>query len=322
MRARFLEFLTENDDADKPRSPLTLRTYSYNLKWIAERMNWGDTPDDLFANIPAPEDVINWHETNKQPLRRKCFSYCAMKVLHNMRGEQQLSNKYGPTLTHCSHCLANENEQQKRDPKQGKNWVEHSCLKKYAKTLRDAVYKLSKDVLWTKDQYADLEMAFILTYSLKFPPRRELHNLTWSSAISDDEKRAEFNYLDEKKRRVVIHLSKNRRWRTEPYTHILTREMWRLVRLIRKQQKIRRFPHGRVLLNRYWKDMTPNGYSTWFAREMKKCPGCADKRIGCNILRHSKITHVRRNEMTIRQANQFAEDCSHTRQLNEIYRVN
>ena len=97
--------------------------------------------------------------------------------------------------------------------------------------------------------------------------------------------------------------------------------MWRLFGLLRKQQKMRDIDSGTILLNRYWKPMTKNGYSSWLKREMKSCKGCEDKNVGCLIIRHAVITHMRRKCMTTHQREAFANQCMHSAGLNEKYRV-
>ena len=92
--------------------------------------------------------------------------------------------------------------------------------------------------------------------------------------------------------------------------------------IIRRQQKLRHLPTGHVLLNRYWRLMSPNGYSTYFKREMKKMPGCERKTVGCMAIRHSVITHFRRGEMKITAEKAFADRCMHkSTERNKQYRI-
>ena len=84
---------------------------------------------------------------------------------------------------------------------------------------------------------------------------------------------------------------------------------------------MREIQSGTVLLNRYWRPMTKNGYSTWLVREMKKCPDCADKCIGVLILRHSVITHKTRHIPTLEERERFAHSCMHSVHMNDLYRV-
>ena len=97
--------------------------------------------------------------------------------------------------------------------------------------------------------------------------------------------------------------------------------MWRLLRLLIKQQKLRGHTSGTLLLNKYGRKMSKNSFSAWFRTEMKKCPGCECKEVGCMIIRHSVITHKRGGCMTLEKRERFADQCMHSCKSNEQYRV-
>lgn len=296
----FLEKLHTDD-----LSPITLRTYAYNLEWLRKRMDFDG------MNPPPCCDVLDYMDTNKVTLLRRQNSYIALKNLHKALGEKDKCEAYGLPLVECRHALTSLTEKQERSPSQNKNWVEFSDLKKYAAILRKHVYSLDKDKAWSKDEYATLQMAFILTYHLKFPVRRILATVMYSGEG--------VNTLDMKSKSITYTKHKNSRWRKEPYTHKLTREMWKLFKLIHRQQKLRELDPGPILLNRYWGPMTLNGYSTWFKREMKRMPDCGKRVIGCMAIRHSVISHYRRNEMRLLAKKDFANRCMHSVKRNELY---
>ena len=295
----FLEKLHKED-----LSPITLRTYAYNLEWLRKRMDFNG------LNPPPCCDVLDYMDTNKVKLLRRQNSYIALKKLHKALGEKDKCEAYGLPLVECRHALTTLNEKQERSPSQNKNWVEFSHLKKYAACLRKDVYSLDKNKVWSKNEYATTQMAFILTYHLKFPVRRILATVTLDSGD---------NKLDTKSKSIIYTKHKCSRYRKEPYIHKLTREMWRLFKLIFRQQKLRSLDPGHLLLNRYWDPMTPNGYSTWFKREMKRMPDCGKRVIGCMAIRHSVISHYRRNEMRLLAKNDFANRCMHSVKRNELY---
>ena len=298
----FHEYLKENTNG---LSANTTKTYAYNLQWLRKRI-------DGFNGIkpPKPEDILEYMETsNVGPLRRQS-SYVALKVLHNCCNEHDCSKCYGLPLVECHQKLSSERHKQQRSQKQKKNWVDFGQLKKFAACLRTTVYKVDKDKLWNKNEYAMLQLAFILTYHLKYPVRRDLASVVYDEGP---------NRLHMKTRTITYTQHKNSRWRKNPYVHKLTRETWRLVSLIRKQQKMRKLESTHLLLNRYWNKMTPNGYSSWLKREMKTMPECGDKRIGVMAIRHSVISHHRRKEMRLLQKDNFAERCMHGVKTNELY---
>jgi hypothetical protein len=65
--------------------------------------------------------------------------------------------------------------------------------------------------------------------------------------------------------------------------------------------------------------MSPNGYSSWLKREMKTMPECEKKTVGVMAIRHSVISHNRRNEMRLLEKDDFAERCMHGVKMNELY---
>jgi hypothetical protein len=287
----------------------TRKTYAYNLAWMAKRM------DEWETGTPNCEQVIGYMTDNKVSAARRMNSYTAMKVLHNCRGETDCSQHYKVPLTDCKKCVDKEYFQQRKTLHQQKNWIEFSCIKKFAKKLRQEVYGLDKNRPWTKDEYASLQLCFILQVHMSYPIRRDLCTLVYGSEPDETK-----NYLDLEKREMVWNRHKvSKHYGT--IRHKLSREMWKLFTLIRKQHKMRDIDGGHVLLNRYWRPLTKNGYSTWLVREMKKCPGCEEKCIGVLMLRHSVITHKTRHMPTLNQRAEFSKSCMHSAHMNDLYRV-
>lgn len=309
--AKYFELLKEKlCDSDKCPSDSTLKTYAYSLAWMAERID-GFNGD----KVPDCDTIMKYMNGNKVAHSRRLSSYTALKVWHNCHGEKDCSSKY------CTPLILAKREQdahyakQERSKHQNKNWVDFKVLKKYAACIRDKTIHLDKNKLWTKDEYAMATLAFILQYHLVYPIRRCLCTVKWGIEHSDTE-----NYLDWNKQSIVWNVHKTAKWKGT-IVHKLSRQMWRLFGLLRKQQKMRDITSGPILLNRYWKPMTKNGYSSWLKREMKKCHGCADKEVGCLIIRHAVITHKRRHCMTNAQREKFANQCMHSSKTNDDYRV-
>ena len=293
--------------SEKQRSKNTLRTYAYSLKWLSDRIDGFE--DDKY---PSPETVIDYMDKNSIKPSRRMGSYTAMKVLHNCKGEKSCSDKYGLPLLECKRGIDAQMEKQERSDKESKNWVPFSDLKKFAACVRAKAYKLDKNVLWSKDDYAIAQLAFILTYHLKFPIRRDLATVTWGSEETP-------NHLNEKTHSITYNVHKCVRW-SGPVTQTLSRDMWKLFSLLRRQHKLRSINSGYILLNRYWRRMSPNGYSTWLKRETKAIPGCDKKTVGVLAIRHSVITHKLRNERSIKDRQKFASECMHSTKQNQLYR--
>lgn len=299
------------DKEDCPTDP-TLKTYSYSMAWLAKRLEGFDAET---AMVPEPEKILDYMEQNKVKNGRRVASYTALKVFHNCKGDQKCSKAYGLPLVMCSRQQQAEYAKQERTPSQVKNWVEHSVLKKHAAEIRTSAFALDKNELWTKDQFTTAQMAFILQYHLTYPIRRDLCTVQWGVEASE-----KINYVDDSSKSITYNKHKNARWKG-PITHALSRPMWRLLKLLRKQHKMREIESGGILLNRYWRPMKKNAYSAWFMREMKKCKGCEEKDVGCLIMRHSVITHLLRNNHTIRQRDKISHNCMHSTKCNENYRV-
>ena len=300
-------------------APNTVRTYGYSLAWLAKRIEGflvREGEGRTVVEIPTPEQVIDYMDRNKVGETRRMLSYTAMKVWHKCHGEEAERKRYGAPLVDCKRCVDATYEKQQKSETETKNWVEQGCLKKYAAELRKRTYALDKNQLFTKDQYAELQLGFMLTYLLKYPVRRDLATVQWTVPDEDDKTT---NYLDGAVREVVYQKYKTSKHHGT-IKHKLSRDMWRLLALIRKQQKMRKLDDGPILLSRYWRAMSPNAFGMWMKREMKKCPGCEDKSVGCMAVRKSVITHKRRGCMSFQKRAAFAKECMHSARQQEFYR--
>ena len=311
--AYWLKFLNEKyaTQATKPTDG-TIRTYAYNLAWLAARMDGFSMKGT--GTVPTPEDVVTYMDTNDVANARRGQSYTAMKVYHNCCGERNCSHRYCAPLLASKRATQANYAKQKKSPHESKNWVEHKDLKKFSADMRKQTFKFDKHSLWDKNQYAIATLAFILEVHKTFPLRRELASVNWGVAGSDD-----INWLDEAKQEIVYNKHKSAP-SMGTVRHKLSRTMWRLWRLLKKQQTKRKATEGRMLLNTRWKPMTPNGYSTWLKREMKRCKACEKKTVGCMMIRHSVISHYRRNDMSMEKKDAFARRCLHSSAVNDIYR--
>ena len=297
------------DDKRSTRSQSSVRTYCYNICWLAKRMD-GFSETDL----PDPENVIKYCEDNDVSLKRRQMSYSSMKVLHNARDEIAQSRKYAAPLTDVKHKLTAELDKQERTERQKACWVDFHDLKKNAKMLTAETVALDKNSLWTKEQFARAQLAFILTFHIKYPIRRDLCSVQYGVPETDNEG----NKLIGKE--IVLRDHKVKKFIPE-FRFRLDRTMWRLVQLLRKQHALRGITSGFLLLNRYWKRMHPNSYTNWMKREMGKLESWKGKSSGCLAIRHSVITHRRRNDSTLEKRKEFARCCMHGIAQSEHYRV-
>jgi len=280
--------------------------------WLAKRIEgFTETEHPEFATI------MDYLTENKIPARRRQASLVAMKVLCNTRGDKDGSEKYARPLIDVKNELLRDYERQERTEHQQKNWVDCNELKKAAKELRAATFALDKHSLWDKDTYARAQLAFILTFHLKYPLRRILCTVRYKP---DDPNVG--NVLDEKNKKIIIREHKMQRKYKDPFVFQLDRNMWRLVQLLRRQHKLRGVTRNSpILLSRYWKPMSRNSYCHWLKREMGKMECCKGKSVGCLAIRHSVITHRRRNDTTLQARKEFAYNCMHQVATNELYRV-
>lgn len=313
MSEQFCCFKKELCACQGERTDSSIATYCYNLCWLQKRL-------DGFSETgqPSYDDVLGYMTENSIAMRRQQSSYVAMKVLLNARNLQDESDKYARPLIEVKNKLQNEYDKQERSERQQKNWVDYKDLNGCAKKLRAETYELDKNTLWTKDEYARAQLGFILTFHLKYPLRRILCTVLYKPAD-----KLAGNVLDDKTRKITIRNHKMQRKYKDPFVFQLDRNMWRLAQLLRKQHKLRGVEKDAPLLvSRYWRPMSRNSYCNWLKREMGKLEPCKGKSVGCLAIRNSVITHKRRNDSSMLDRKQFAYNCMHRPETNEMYRVN
>jgi hypothetical protein len=297
-----------NSDDRANRTASSVRTYCYNICWLAKRMD-GFTETE----VPDPDVIMKYMVDNEVSLKRRQMSFSSMKVLHNARNEAAQSKKYAQPLTDVKYKLNKESFQQKRTMTQKKNWIDFKCLKTHAKELRDKTFAMGKNDLWTKDEYAVAQLAFILTFHLKYPIRRDLCTVMYNVPENTDGNNLVGKSFLFKQHKLTRH--------KKEFTMKLDRVMWRLLQLLRRQHTMRGKTNGHLILNRYWKPILPNSFTNWMKREMGKLESCKGKSVSCLSIRHSVITHRRRNDTTLEQRKLFAENCMHSAAMNELYRI-
>ena len=305
-------FLKELCACDSARCESSIKTYCYNLCWLKKRIDGFDDE----GGVPTFEAIMDYMTENKIPLRRQQASYVAMKVLLNARGAAQDSQKYARPLLDVRNQLQSIQEKQVMSDSKAKNWVPYKALKGIALQARRFAYALDKHVLWTKDEYAKAQLAFILTFHLKYPLRRVLCTVKYKPADS-----RVGNVLDDKTKIITIREHKMQRRREKPYEFQLDRNMWRLAQLLRAQHSMRGITgDSTLLLSRHWRPMSRNSFCVWLKREMSGFECCKGKSVGCLMIRNCVISHRRRNDMRLAEREQFANDCMHSAGQNELYR--
>ena len=68
---------------------------------------------------------------------------------------------------------------QRANPTESKNWVDFQELKKATKCLRQGVFELDKNNLFSKQDYHRLQLAFIMTFMLDKTLRRDLATVNY-----------------------------------------------------------------------------------------------------------------------------------------------
>ena len=296
-------------NCDNPRTESSVKTYCYSLKWAAARMD-GFTETEC----PGADDVIGYMDEHNIPNKRRQAVYTAMKVIHNTRGNADESKRYAAPLLQAKHAIKQDYHKQQRTEKQKANWIEYGELKTHAKALKDEVLKYDKHSLWDKEMYSKAVLCFVLHFHLKFPIRRDLCTVTYGVDNPNG------NVLIEKDRKILFRDHKVKR-HTPTFEFQMDRVQWRLLQLVRKQHAMRKITDGRIFLNRYWRGMSRNGFTTWLRREMGKLEGMKGRKIGCLAIRNSVITHIRRNDSKYEARKEFARRCMHSCAQNEDYRV-
>ena len=311
---KYIELFKEKlCDAEKCPSESSLRTYAYSIAWLESRMEFVE------GKIPACEDLLEYLENAKVTNTRRAAVYTALKKWYSSCGDKCNCEKYAGPLVRAKQAVDAHYRSQTKTKKQTKNWVEHGELKKFANKIRDEVFKFDKHGFWPKEDFMKAQLAFILLFHLRYPIRRDLATVKWTSR-KDHEWNESDNYLDHNSKQIILQRHKTYKY-TGTTKFRLSRQLWRLWALLRRQQQKRGHKSGNILLNKHYNAMTPNSFSAWLAREMKKCPGCEKKNVSCMIIRHCCITHKRRNEMTNDEKTEFAKTCMHSENTNNNYRV-
>ena len=295
----------------KVPSKTTIRQYGYCMRWLAERMDGFEAGE----SIPCPEDVLQYMEEAKISNGRRKNIYVAMKMWYLGKENPSCCEKFSTHLKRCCDALANEGEKQIRSKRQNSNWVNYKDLKKFAATMRDEVLAFPKRMIWGKPEYVKATLTFVILFHLKHPVRRDLFTVKYGPG-------EHANYLDLQNKTIV--LSKYKTSDAHGVTTLrLSRPLWTLATRLIAQQKMRDIKTGHLILNTYFKPMSSNGFSQWFAREMQKhCEAAKGKRIGCTLMRHIVITHLNRNQKTFSEKKALADKCMHSVKTHETYRVN
>lgn len=311
--------LCAKKDCHCNRSPLdrTLLAHAYNIAWLADRIDGFDAEK---LTVPDPEVIMGYLDDSKVSNARKGTSYSAMKVWHRCHNQQDYRNQYNPHLMECHRCQNSEAVKQLRNKKEAKNWVDYKDFTKMRKILSSRVCACAKEKkrLWSKQEFTDANMAFILEFHSKYPLRNELHSVKYSRDKNKDWGPDE-NFLDQDTQEIVWRNFKTKKSLGEQ-RHKLTRKMWRLWRYIMKQHIELDLRDNHMILGRQWHGLTSCGFASYFDRELKEFDCCKGKRVTPMIFRKSHITHKLRKQMSIDVHEKYAKKCLHSSEQNHKYR--
>ena len=301
------------------KAPLdrTIKNHAYAMAWLAERID-GFDEDEL--KVPEPEAIMSYLDGAKVTNGRKSNSYAAMKVWHRCHDEQDNRSKYNSHLMECNRCQYNERIEQARNEKESKNWVDYKDFAKIRKIVCSRVCECAKQKkrLWSKQEFTDLNMAFILEYHNKYPLRNELHSVRYSMD-PNKEWGPNDNFLDQEKQEVEFRDFKTKQHLGE-IRQKLTRKMWRMWRYIVKQHQELNLSDDHIILGKHWKGLSSCGFASYFSSALQEFECCKGKRVTPMIHRKSHITHKLRKQMTLQKHDMYAKNCLHSTRQNHQYR--
>lgn len=296
------------DAIDKHKTGISkrsLETYAYSLMWLDRRMEQFDPFD-----VDAALEYLGGHT----PSRKKA-SMNALQVWARCHGRQDCCHKLKAPYRTCCDGMMAERSKQQRSKREEQNWVDFKPVRNFARDLRTEVFALPKNDLWGGEAYHKAQLAFILTYHLRYPIRRDLMTVLRTEDIDREHQ----NYVDEATQQFVYNNFKTHKHMGR-VTHRLSRPMWRLYRLLCTQQNLGGRVRTHVLLNKHWRPFSKCGYTVWLQTEMRRrCPECAGKRFGCGMLRKCVITHRRKDQWSNEERACFAKDCMHSETENSLY---
>lgn len=300
------------------KAPLdrTIKNHAYAMAWLAERID-GFDEDEL--KVPEPEAIMSYLDGAKVTNGRKSNSYAAMKVWHRCHDEQDNRSKYNSHLMECNRCQYNERIEQARNEKESKNWVDYKDFAKIRKIVCSRVCECAKQKkrLWSKQEFTDLNMAFILEYHNKYPLRNELHSVKYS--MDPKKEWGNENFLDQENQEIVWRDFKTKHSLGEQ-RHKLSRKMWRLWRYIQKQHVALNLTDDHIILGKHWHGLSSCGFASYFNCGMQEFECCKGKRVTPMIHRKSHITHYLRRQIPIQKHNKYANNCLHSMAQNQQYR--
>lgn len=301
----YLDTLREKKSSDVSES--SLKQYAYSLMWLDKRIEGFDPFD-----VDTVQDYLAGHKVT----RRKA-SLNALNVWAKCHGNAECCKKLKTPYRSCCDEIAAYRCKQQRSDREEKNWVDYKCINKFTHSLRDEVFAFNKNIRWNKEQLTKAQLAFVLTYHLKYPIRRDLISIQYDVTPAEEGERR--NYVDELNHEFVYNDFKTFKHMGR-VKHKLTRPMWRLYKLLHKQHSIRGFETNHILVNKHWHKFSKSGFSMWLKTEMKRrCPECEDKSYGCCMLRKCVITHRRKDQWSLDEKACFARDCMHSETQNALY---
>ena len=119
----------------------TCRTYAYSLKFLAENVDIEDLGEVL--------DFLK-----DQSLSRKCSCLTALKVyFKKIKKDAEKSDNLLLPLREVKAEMVKKRQRQELTPTMRKNWVDYQTLKKEVRTLREEIFRLNKNDVFTKKQF-------------------------------------------------------------------------------------------------------------------------------------------------------------------------
>lgn len=211
--------------------------------------------------------------------------------------------------------------QQKKTPTQENNWIDYNDLIKIINQITNKiklnkVYKSENNKLSNKDFDALQQLVIVRTY-LTFPLRNDFANMP----IIDENNLSKLkdksnNYLvllSDNKKQFHINQFKNQKSFGSKIFDIPTK----LNKIINLWLKFNKSGYFLVISNKT-NPMNPNNITKYLNKIFKQYAN--GKKISTSLLRHIIISHLLKDEKTIKEKEEFKNKFLHSENMNQLYR--
>lgn len=235
---------------------------------------------------------------------------------------EKLIDKYQLDLKKWNDTYFEELKEQKKTRTQSENWLDYPELIKVSNELMDKVKTFKKEPELTKKQFDTLQQLVLLRTHLEFPLRNDFARMpilkkTDYNKLTDEKKKGNFLVISsDGKKQFILNQYKNSKYLGEKKFDI-PKELNKIINLWLKHNK-----SGWYLVKITEKDkpMNENMITKYFMKIFKS----RGKRISSSMIRHIIISHMTRNEPTIKERQEkekaIEDKFLHSSAVNALYR--